>query len=117
MDAKRELARRLVDRFHGDGVGGTAEDHFDQVHVRREVPDDVPTTELEPDAEGMVHLPALIAGAFGVSRGEARRLLAQGGVRVDGEPLEAATLDVPAAELAGRILQVGKRRFARLIDA
>ncbi len=117
VDAKRELARRLVDRFHGDGVGGTAEDHFDQVHVRREVPDDVPTTELEPDAEGMVHLPALIAGAFGVSRGEARRLLAQGGVRVDGEPLEAATLDVPAAELAGRILQVGKRRFARLIDA
>ena len=117
VDAKRELARRLVDRFHGDGVGGTAEDHFDQVHVRREVPDDVPTTELEPDAEGMVHLPALIAGAFGVSRGEARRLLAQGGVRIDGEPLEAATLDVPAAELAGRILQVGKRRFARLIDA
>ena len=51
---------------------------------------------------------------LGVSRGEARRLLSQGGVKLDGDAVEGATLDVPAGELEGRVLQVGKRRFARL---
>jgi tyrosyl-tRNA synthetase len=59
-----------------------------------------------------VHLPALIAEAFGLSRSEARRLLAQGGVKLDGSELEA--LDVPADQLDGVVLQVGKRRFKRL---
>ena len=117
VEAKRELGRRLVDRFHGDGTGAAAEAHFDQVHVRREIPDDIPEATLQPGDDGSVHMPALIADAFGVSRGEARRLLAQGGVRVDGTALDAATLDVPAGELTGRVLQVGKRRFARLVGA
>ncbi|HEY5908076.1 MAG TPA: tyrosine--tRNA ligase [Vicinamibacteria bacterium] len=117
VEAKRELGRRLVDRFHGDGSGAAAEAHFDQVHVHREIPDDIPEAILQPGDDGSVHMPALIADAFGVSRGEARRLLAQGGVRVDGTALDAATLDMPAGELTGRVLQVGKRRFARLVGA
>jgi len=117
VEAKRELGRRLVNRFHGEGSGVAAEDSFDQVHVRKEIPDDIPDAVLEPGEDGTVHMPALIAAAFGVSRGEARRLLAQGGVRVDGEALDAATLDVPADELTGHVLQVGKRRFARLVGA
>ena len=117
VEAKRELGRRLVDRFHGEGSGVAAEDSFDQVHVRKEIPDDIPDAVLEPGEDGTVHMPALIAAAFGVSRGEARRLLAQGGVRVDGEALDPATLDVPADELTGHVLQVGKRRFARLVGA
>jgi tyrosyl-tRNA synthetase len=117
VEAKRELARRLVERFHGEGAGVAAEAAFDRVHVRREVPDDIPVAALAPGEDGVVHLPALISDAFGISRGEARRLLAQGGVKLDGQTLEAATLDLPAGDLTGRVLQLGKRRFARLADA
>ncbi len=65
--------------------------------------------------DGAVHMPALIAGAFGISSSEARRLLGQGGVKLDGEGVDADRLDLPRAELEGRVLQVGKRRFARLV--
>jgi tyrosyl-tRNA synthetase len=61
-----------------------------------------------------VHLPALLAQAFGVSTSEARRALTQGAVRLDGEPLARDILDVPAEELDDRVLQLGKRRFARV---
>ena len=62
----------------------------------------------------MVHLPAALSQAFGISRSEARRLLTQGGVRVAGEPLSGAELDVPAARLDGLVVQVGRRQFRRL---
>ena len=61
-----------------------------------------------------VHLPALLAEAFGISTSEARRSLAQGAVRLDGEPVPSGTLDLPVAALDGRVLQLGKRRFARV---
>ena len=101
VEAKRELAGRLVDRFHGQGAGAEAEAHFDQVHVRREVPEDMPEAALSVGDDGLVHLPALIADAFDVSRGEARRLLAQGGVKLDGETVAAAPLDLPASRALG----------------
>jgi tyrosyl-tRNA synthetase len=112
-DAKRALARALVDRFHGEGAGERAEQHFDRVFVRREVPDDIPEAAFSP-ANGTVHLPALIADVFGGSRSDARRTLAAGGVKLDGEPLPGDELDVGADRLDGAVLQVGKRRFARL---
>ena len=56
----------------------------------------------------------MIVSAFGGSRSEARRMLAQGGVKLDGEPVPAEPLDVPAASLDGRVLQLGKRKFKRL---
>jgi tyrosyl-tRNA synthetase len=65
----------------------------------------------------VVHVPALIAQAFGVSTSEARRLLGQGGVKVDGEALDGGRLDIPMGDLDGKVLQVGKRRFARVVDA
>jgi tyrosyl-tRNA synthetase len=113
-EAKRQLARRLTDRFHGEGAGAAAEARFDQIHVRGELPDEIPLARVEPKNDGTVHLPALIAREFELSSSEARRLLGQGGVRLDGEPLDAESLDVPAARLDGRVLQVGKRRFRRL---
>jgi len=113
-EVKRELGRRLVERFWDGDAAAAAEQRFDQVHVRHEAPDDVPTVEVEAGPGGAVHLPALIAQQFGISNSEARRLLSQGGVKLDGEALEAGRLDVPVAELAGRTLQVGKRRFVRL---
>ena len=113
-EAKRELARRLVDRFHGDGAGDAAERHFDQIHVRGELPDEIPVARLEAGDGQPVHLPALIAGEFGLSSSEARRLIQQGGVRLDGEVVSPDVLDLPAERLAGSVLQVGKRRFRRL---
>ena len=112
---KRELARRLVERFHDADAAAAAEERFDRVHVQREAPDDVPEVELPADGE--VHLPALIAASFGTSTSEARRLLGQGAVKLDGEPVAADRLDVPAGELRGRVIQVGKRRFARLVSS
>jgi tyrosyl-tRNA synthetase len=112
-DAKRELARRIVERFAGSGQGQAAEAAFDRVHVHRELPDEIPEAAIDA-ADGTVHLPALIAAEFGLSSSEARRLIGQGGVRVDGEPLDPGTLDVPAAQLDGVVLQVGKRRHRRL---
>jgi tyrosyl-tRNA synthetase len=116
-EAKRALARRIVDRFHGDEAGRAAEAHFDTVHVDHEVPEDIPEVSLgeaEGVDDGEVHLPGLIAGAFEMSTSEARRLLTQGAVRLDGEPLDGRRLDLPAGELSGKVLQVGKRRFLRL---
>jgi len=118
VEAKRALARRITDRFHEHGAGEAAEAHFDTVHVAHEVPDDIPELSLA-EADGVnggdVHLPALIAGVFGMSSSEARRLIAQGGVKLDGESVPAESLDLPAGELGGRVLQVGKRRFIRLL--
>jgi tyrosyl-tRNA synthetase len=118
MAAKRTLARRIVERFHDAAAAEAAEARFDTVHVAREVPEDIPEVSLR-DADGVndgqVHLPALIAGTFEMSTSEARRLLAQGGVKLDGESLDAERLDLPLEELSGRVLQVGKRRFARLL--
>jgi tyrosyl-tRNA synthetase len=114
-EAKRELARRLVERFHGADAAAASEERFDQLHVRREVPDEVGEAVVEASGpNGSVHLPALLAEHFGLSRSEARRLIDQGGVRIGGSVLEAGRLDVPAAELDGEVLQVGKRRHKRL---
>jgi tyrosyl-tRNA synthetase len=112
-DAKRALARALVERFHDAGAAAAAEARFDRVHVRHELPVDIPEVLWTADGD-TIHLPALISQAWGVSTSEARRGLAQGAVRVDGEPVVAHVLDLPAAELDGRVLQYGKRRFARV---
>ncbi len=112
-DAKRTLARALVTRFHGAAAAETAEAAFDRVHVRHELPEEVPDVEFAA-CDGAVHMPALLAQAFGISTSEARRNLAQGGVRLDGEPVEDGLLDVPAARVDGAVLQLGKRRFARV---
>jgi tyrosyl-tRNA synthetase len=112
-DAKRALARTLTARLHGDAAAVSAEERFDRLFVEHGVPD-----ELEEHAfsiaNGSVHMPLLLAEAFGVSRSEGRRLIAQGGVKVDGAPLAADQLDVPGEELDGAVLQIGKRRFKRL---
>ncbi|MGN6664565.1 MAG: tyrosine--tRNA ligase [Solirubrobacterales bacterium] len=116
-EAKRELARRLVDRFHGEGAGTAAEERFNRVFVDHAAPEEMPEVDLGEygaDGNGLVHLPRLIAGAFGVSSSEGRRLLQQGGVKLDGETVAAEPLDREIGSLDGRVLQVGKRRFCRL---
>ncbi len=112
-DAKRALARALVARFHGEAAAGAAEAEFDRVHIEHRPPEDMPTVSWPADRPE-VHLPALLGEAFGISTSEARRALAQGGVRLDGEVVASGTLDVPAAAVDGKVLQLGKRRFARV---
>jgi tyrosyl-tRNA synthetase len=112
MDAKLELARRIVRRSHGDDAAAQAEAHFTRVVREGGAPEEVPEVALA--ADDPVHLPALIAAAFGLSTSEARRMIAQGGVKLDGTPV--SELDVSRSEAAGKVLQAGKRRFARLVD-
>ena len=111
VDQKRTFARELTARFHGADAGDEAEARFRRLHVERRAPDGVEEAPLPPGDP--VHLPALIGEHFDVSRAEARRLLAQGGVRLDGAALEPDALDVSADRLDGAVLQLGKRRFKR----
>jgi tyrosyl-tRNA synthetase len=112
-DAKRALARALVARFHDQGAAEAAEAEFDRMFVQHRPPEDMSTVTWPADRPD-VHLPALLADAFGISTSEARRTLAQGGVRLDGEVVGDGKLDLPAAVLDGKVLQLGKRRFARV---
>jgi tyrosyl-tRNA synthetase len=113
-DAKRALARALVERFHGAEAAAAAERAFDLVHIQGGIPEDLPEVEFAA-VGGTVHLPALLAQAFGISTSEARRSLGQGGVKLDGEALAGDVLDLPAEAVNGRVLQLGKRRFARIL--
>jgi tyrosyl-tRNA synthetase len=115
-DAKRALARALVERFHGAEAAQAAERAFDLVHIQGGVPEDVPEVEFAAVGD-TVHLPALLAQAFGVSTSEARRSLSQDGVKLDGEVLAGDVLDLPGEAVNGRVLQLGKRRFARILIA
>ncbi|MGB7684755.1 MAG: tyrosine--tRNA ligase [Solirubrobacterales bacterium] len=116
-EAKRELARRLVARFHDEDAAAAAEEHFNRLFVDRGAPEEMPDVALGDylqDGDGLVHLPRLIGGAFEISTSEGRRLIQQGGVKLDGEPVPPDQLDIAAGALDGRVLQVGKRRFCRL---
>jgi len=112
-DAKRALARALVTRFHSEADAVAAEARFDRLHIAHELPDEIEEVTVH-SVNGTLHLPAVIADAFERSRSEARRMLAQGGVKLDGETVEGGVLDVPSASLDGRVLQLGKRHFRRL---
>jgi len=112
LEAKLELARLIVRRSHGEEAAAEAEAHFTRVVREGQAPEDVPEVVLD-GAGGTVHLPALLTEHLGVaSTSEARRLIAGGGVKLDGEPV--TELDVPAERLEGTLLQAGKRRFARI---
>jgi tyrosyl-tRNA synthetase len=110
MEWKLELARAIVRRWHGEEAARTAEAHFTRVVREGEAPDEVPEHALP--AGDPVHLPAVLGAAFGLSTSEARRLIAQGAVRVDGQPV--SDLDQPRERLADALVQAGKRRFVRL---
>ena len=111
MEAKLRLARFIITRAHGEEAAQAAEAHFTRVVREGQAPEEVPEVAL-PDADP-VHMPALLADGVGVgSTSEARRLLAQGAVRLNGDVV--TDLDLPRSALDGALLQVGKRRFARL---
>ena len=114
VEQKRELARSLVRTFHGEAAVAEAEEHFDTV-VRREVPKDVPEVVLTEGAVGIIALITL--AGFAQTNGEARRFIRGGAVRLGGEQITDEKLYLPAESLTGKVLQVGKRRYARLVSA
>ncbi|MGE5274611.1 MAG: tyrosine--tRNA ligase [Verrucomicrobiota bacterium] len=110
LDAKLALARFIVARAHGEEAAREAEAHFNRVVREGKAPEQVPSAPM-PDGDP-VHLPAVLAGAFEMSTSEARRLIADGAVKVDGEIVRE--LDVPRRRLENGLVQAGKRRFVRL---
>jgi len=112
-DAKRRLARELVSWLYSPEQAEQAEQDFDRVFVRHQMPTEIEDADFVA-SNGVVHLPGVIAEQFGVSRSEARRLIDQGGVTLEDEPLRAGEHDVPVERADGMVLRVGKRRFRRL---
>ena len=124
-DEKRRMARTIVNLYHGEGAGAETESRFDSVFKRHEVPEEVldvfvPSSVFGQEKDGVwvVYLPALLESLGLVdSRSQARRLLAQGGVKMDGTKEQHEDLRVvgePPGQLLGTVWQVGRRRFARL---
>jgi len=112
MESKKALARELVARFHSQQDALQAEEDFIQQFKQKEIPDDIPLVRMQGDAP--VWICRLLTDAGLVkSNGEGRRLIQQGGVKLDGEKLDNADLEVqPSGEL---VVQAGKRRFAKII--
>lgn len=117
VEQKRALARALVERFYDAPAADAAQAHFDRLFRDKADPEKVPEFSIAglTDA-GSAHLPAVIADAFGLSRSEARRMIEQGGVSLDGRTVGSDGLDFPVDELQNAVLRVGKRRFARLVS-
>lgn len=116
-EQKRRLAREIVRLYHGDDASDAAERWFDRVHKDREIPEDIEEIPIPATAvkDGKVWLPRLLAEAgLAASNSDARRLIEQGGVRLDGEPVTDPDAELPHADLTGRVLQVGRRKFVRL---
>ena len=110
LEAKLALARFIVARSHGEDAARAAEEHFTRVVREGQAPEEVRDAALP--AGDPVHLPSVLADSFGLSTSEARRLITQGGVKLDGATV--SDLDVPRAILQDALLQAGKRRFVRL---
>ena len=112
---KRELARAIVRMFHGENAAAEAERTFDAV-VRRQVPERVPEVVLTGDGEVWIVDLITLAG-FAGTNGEARRFIRGGAVRLDGEVIGDETLSLEPGDVVGKVLQVGKRRYARFVSA
>ena len=109
---KRQLARAVVALYWGEDAANLSEADFDRVFRDRGTPNEIEDHALPSDDP--VNVPALIRDAFGISGAEARRMLTQGAVRLDGVVTEAQ--EASRSELVGKVMKVGKRRFVRLTD-
>ena len=107
---KAELGRCVADRFCGEGEGAKASEEFTRIFSQKELPEDMPEIELPSEEIGLIRL--VVQAGFAPSNGEARRLIQQGGVRINDEPLTDVKASVTPVD--GMILKVGKRKFARL---
>lgn len=115
---KRDLARNLVSAYYDEAAAEEAEQAFDRLFKQHDIPDDVPefAADLTPNEEGKVYVAKLIHDAgMAQSVGEARRLIDGGGIKINGEALAAKEYNVDPSMLEGAVVQVGKRKFTRLV--
>lgn len=115
--AKRRLAREVVRLYWGEEAAGRAERAFDRVFVERELPEEVPEAVIREEelVEGRIWLPRLLVLAgLASSTSEGRRLVVQGGVRLDGREVLDPEYEVPAEALDGLLIRKGKRHFRRI---
>lgn len=116
-DAKRQLAYDITATYHGSNAATAAREEFDRVHIHRERPNDVPQVSLDRTLvkeNGKIWVIDLLqASGLVASRGEAKRLIAQGGVKVNEQRIISGDIDLPFEPPV--LVQVGKRAFAELI--
>ncbi|HXH65391.1 MAG TPA: tyrosine--tRNA ligase [Mariprofundaceae bacterium] len=113
MEAKKQLAAMIVDRFHGDGAGELAREGFESQFSKGELPDDIPQAELTAEDGGVWVVHALTRTGLTQSNGEAIRLIQQGALSIDGE--KVGDRDLRLAAGAGYLIRLGKRRFLQLL--
>jgi tyrosyl-tRNA synthetase len=111
-EAKRDLARRIVDRYHGQGSGVVAEQAFNELFRDKQLPDDVPTAPI-PDDDPVWLPKALSEAQLVASNSEGRRLIDQGAVKINGERVTQDT--IARDRLLDATVQVGKRRFVKFV--
>jgi len=111
-DIKRDLARDLVSRYYDDNKAKKAEDAFDQIFIKKDVPDDIPTITIDTDSN---IIDVLLSQNLVSSKAEAKRLITQNAVKIDGEVCSnpAHVLEKDSGEL---VIKVGKRRFLRVLS-
>lgn len=115
---KRDLAQNIVAAYYDEEAAKEAEAAFDRQFKQHEVPEDIPefAADLTPNEEGTVYLAKLIADSgLTKSTGDARRMIDQGGVKINGEAVAAKAYNVDPSTLEGAVIQVGKRKFVRLV--
>jgi len=114
-DMKRALARKLVEMYHSSNAAKEAEEEFDKIFINKGIPDDIPEYIPAAGLNEIGLLELIVSVKFAASNGEARRLVQQGGVSIDGEkisdPKSSISLDVE------KILKVGKRKFVKLLPS
>ena len=114
VEQKRELARSLVRTFHGEEAATDAEETFNAI-TRRRVPEDAPETLLPQEVEEIWIVDLITLAGFANTNGEARRFVKGRAVRLDGQTITDEKLSIPTKDLNGKVLQVGKRRYTRLV--
>jgi len=113
-DIKRQLARTLVEMYHSKEAAAEAEEEFDKIFIKKEIPDDIPEYKLDNNSPELGILDLILKVNFAPSKGEARRLVTQGGVSLDGEKIEDITTIIKLKKES--ILRVGKRKFIKIIS-
>ncbi len=117
VKAKRRLAAEVTGLYWGSGAAQSAEQAFDRVHVARELPEEIPEVCIAPEElkDGRIWLPKLLVLAgLASSTSEGKRLVTQGGVKLDDEVAEDTEMELAAEELSGLVIQKGKRHFRRI---
>lgn len=109
---KRRLARTIVRMYHSEEAARQAEAHFDLVHKQKEVPEDIPEYRLS-GSERLIDI--MVKAGLAGGKGEARRLIRQGGVKLDGETVTDELLELQPGS-GQKVLKVGKRKFLKLLS-